>query len=112
MLWAATGEHAEPSLAQDGDSVGGKILRMTLDGSPAPGNSFGTLVWTYGHRNVQGIAWDGAGRMYATEFGQDRFGDDKILVIPVQPGLWTASDCATSGAGWAACEGSEPGHWS
>lgn len=36
MLWAATGEHAEPSLAQDRDSLGGKILRMTLDGRPAP----------------------------------------------------------------------------
>src|SRR6266571_7176829 len=73
MLWAATGEHGEPSLAQDRDSLGGKILRMTPDGRPAPGNPFGTLVWTLGHRNVEGLAWDGAGRMYATEFGQDRF---------------------------------------
>jgi glucose/arabinose dehydrogenase len=73
MLWATTGEHGEPGLAQDRDSLGGKILRMTPDGRPAPGNPFGTLVWTYGHRNVEGMAWDGAGRMYASEFGQDRF---------------------------------------
>jgi glucose/arabinose dehydrogenase len=73
MLWATTGEHAEPGISQDRDSLGGKILRMTPDGRPAPGNPFGTLVWTYGHRNVQGIAWDSAGRMYATELGQDRF---------------------------------------
>ena len=73
MLWAATGEHAEPRLAQDTESLGGKILRMTPDGRPAPGNPFGTLFWTYGHRNVEGMAWDSAGRMYATEFGQDRF---------------------------------------
>jgi glucose/arabinose dehydrogenase len=73
MLWAATGEHAEPGLAQDPESLGGKILRMTPEGRAAPGNPFGTLVWTYGHRNIQGMAWDSAGRMYATELGQDRF---------------------------------------
>jgi glucose/arabinose dehydrogenase len=73
MLWATTGEHAEPAISQDRDSLGGKILRMTPDGRPAPGNPFGTLVWTYGHRNVQGLAWDGDGRMYATELGQNRF---------------------------------------
>ena len=73
MLWATTGEHAEPGISQDRDSLGGKILRMTPDGRPAPGNPFGTLVWTYGHRNVQGMAWDSAGRMYATELGQNRF---------------------------------------
>jgi glucose/arabinose dehydrogenase len=73
MLWASTGEHAEPGISQDKDSLGGKILRMTPDGKPAPGNPFRTLVWTYGHRNVQGMAWDDAGRMYATELGQNRF---------------------------------------
>jgi glucose/arabinose dehydrogenase len=73
MLYATTGEHGEPGIAQDRGSPGGKILRMTPDGRPAPGNPFGTLVWTYGHRNVEGMAWDSAGRMYATEFGQNSF---------------------------------------
>jgi glucose/arabinose dehydrogenase len=73
MLYATTGEHGEPGIAQDRGSLGGKILRMTPDGGPAPGNPFGTLVWTYGHRNVEGMAWDSAGRMYATEFGQNSF---------------------------------------
>ncbi len=80
MLWAATGEHAEPGLAQDTESLGGKILRMNPDGAPAPGNPSGTLVWTYGHRNIEGMAWDSAGRMYATEFGQDRFDEVNRIV--------------------------------
>ncbi|WP_433326955.1 PQQ-dependent sugar dehydrogenase [Spirillospora sp. CA-294931] len=72
LLYIATGEVYRTELAQDRGSLGGKILRVTPDGSPAPGNPFGSRVWSYGHRNVQGLAWDDGGRMYATEFGQDR----------------------------------------
>jgi glucose/arabinose dehydrogenase len=80
MLYASTGERGEPGLSQDRDSLGGKILRMRPDGSPAPGNPFGTRVWTWGHRNVQGMAWDGNGRMFATEFGQNQFDEVNRII--------------------------------
>ncbi|MEV5412612.1 PQQ-dependent sugar dehydrogenase [Thermopolyspora sp. NPDC052614] len=73
-LYAGTGETGQSGLAQDRESLGGKILRMTMDGEAPPGNPFGdSLVWTYGHRNVQGLAWDESGTMYATEFGQNTY---------------------------------------
>jgi glucose/arabinose dehydrogenase len=71
-LFVSTGETGEGDLAQDRDSLAGKILRITPAGDPAPGNpSEGSRVWTMGHRNVQGLAFDRAGQLWASEFGQD-----------------------------------------
>ena len=70
-LYATTGDASHGAHAQDLGSLGGKILRMTTDGRPAPGNpSPNSLVWSYGHRNPEGLAWDADGRMYSAEIGE------------------------------------------
>ena len=69
MLYVSTGETGQPTLAQDRDSLAGKILRITPGGDPAPGNPDGSPVWSWGHRNVQGLAFDDDDRLWASEFG-------------------------------------------
>jgi glucose/arabinose dehydrogenase len=80
MLYATTGDAGSGDVAQDRASLGGKILRLTLDGKPAPGNPFGNAVWSYGHRNPQGLVLHPAtGVLYETEHGP---GDnDEVNII-------------------------------
>ena len=81
-LYVATGETGNTDLAQDKSSLGGKILRINPDGStPADNPDPASPVWSYGHRNIQGLAWDSAGRLWATEYGADRL-DELNLIQP------------------------------
>lgn len=81
-LYVSTGEIGEGERAQDPDDLGGKILRITEDGEPAPGNPRRrSPVWSLGHRNVQGLAFDDRDRLWASEFGENTW-DELNLIDP------------------------------
>ncbi|MEU9161579.1 PQQ-dependent sugar dehydrogenase [Streptomyces sp. NPDC048424] len=120
MLYAGTGETGDKGLAQDKKSLGGKILRMTPDGDPVHGNpEADSVVYSYGHRNVQGLAWDKDKRLWAAEFGQNTW-DELNLIEPGanygwpeaegkagKPGfrdpvaVWKTDEASPSGIAWA-----------
>lgn len=87
MLYVATGETFKSSLAQDLSSLGGKILRVDPEGGIPPDNPFrGSPVYSYGHRNPQGIAWQpSTGKLFESEHGPSgeygRFAHDEINII-------------------------------
>lgn len=80
-LYITTGDASRGELAQNRDSLGGKILRINPDGSIPDDNPFpNSPIWSYGHRNPQGLAWHpGTGQLFATEHGSD--GHDEVNLI-------------------------------
>lgn len=79
LLYVTTGDAATTSLAQDVASLAGKILRVTRDGATPRDNPFSSPVWSYGHRNPQGVDWHPAGGLWAVEHGSA--GNDEVNVI-------------------------------
>lgn len=95
MLYATTGDASEADIAQDTDSLGGNILRMNLDGSAPEDNPMSdSYVYSYGHRNPQGLAWSADDTMYSSEHGASA--NDEVNVI--ENGL---------NYGWPVIEGEE-----
>ncbi len=92
-LYVSVGDALKRTLAQDKNSLNGKILRLTKSGAAAPGNPFGTRVYSLGHRNPQGLAWDSRGRLWETEIGENTWDELNL----VEPGR---------NYGWPSCEGS------
>lgn len=93
MLYATTGDAGTSSRAQDLNSLAGKILRLAPNGRVPADNPFaGSYVYSYGHRNVQGLAWAGDGTLYASEFGENTW--DELNIIK-----------AGGNYGWPAAEG-------
>jgi glucose/arabinose dehydrogenase len=84
-LYITTGDAQNPDIAQDVTSLQGKILWVTREGEVPEGNPFATAVWSYGHRNPQGLAWDAEGRLWSTEHGPSGLGsgyDELNLITP------------------------------
>ena len=100
VLYIATGDAGIPELAQDRTSLAGKVLRVDFDGAPAAGNPIdGSPIFTLGHRNVQGLALDDAGRLWATEFGTSK-ADELNLLRPGRNYGWPVVEGRSSKRGF------------
>ncbi len=92
FLFAGTGDAQNGANAQNKNSLNGKVLRINPDGSIPSDNPFGNAVWSYGHRNVQGLAFDSQGRLWEQEFGNNVMDETNLIV-------------KGGNYGWPGCEG-------
>lgn len=80
MLYATVGDASNSQSAQELHSLSGKILRLTPEGDVPEDNPFpASMVYSYGHRNPQGLAWDSSGTLYSSEFGQNTWDELNII---------------------------------
>jgi glucose/arabinose dehydrogenase len=96
-LYVATGDAEDRSSATERGSLNGKVLRITDTGEPAPGNPWWSAVFTMGHRNVEGLAFDEDGGVWASEFG-DKAADELNLLVGGQDYGWPSVE-GSDGAG-------------
>ena len=100
MLYATVGDAGQSHLAQDLGAMNGKILRMTPDGAVPADNPFpGSVVYSFGHRNPQGLAWSADGTMFATEFGQNTW-DELNVITPGSNYGWPMIEGAAGQSGF------------
>jgi glucose/arabinose dehydrogenase len=92
FLFATTGDAQNGANAQNRNGLNGKVLRIHPDGSIPSDNPFGNAVWSYGHRNPQGLAFDSEGRLWEQEFGNSIMDETNLIV-------------KGGNYGWPACEG-------
>jgi glucose/arabinose dehydrogenase len=97
-LYATAGDADDPASAQDPSTLNGSVLRLTLDGEPHPDNPFDNAVFTYGHRNPQGLAFHD-GQIYSTEHGPDH--DDEINILEAGLNYGWPDVMGTSGGEYA-----------
>ena len=116
MLYVTSGDAGIPGTAQDPGSLNGKILRLTPDGDiPADNPDPASWVYSLGHRNPQGIAWDGDGRLWAAEFGQNTWDELNLVEAgknygwPVVEGIGNDTDYVNPVYQWATSEASPSG---